>query len=137
MKKILIVLAVVIAISVAYGVYVLPERLDNFQLLQTAKSHELLGYDLVSDRYQVTDPKIKTLDDVLKNLKFTAWDSRHDEPDAITLKKQLFKWPMRYDYTLKISRSSDSKPNPAIELWYVIDGSLIWFNKEQPAPPQP
>ena len=129
MKKTALVLVVIIAALTAYGVYVRPERLENLQLVNTSSTHELLGYDLVSDRYQVKDARIKTTEDVIKNLRFTDWDNRKDDADFVTLQKQLFKWPMRYDYSLKISKPA---ADGSIELWYVIDGSLVWYHKVQP-----
>ena len=141
MKKILIAVAIVIAGLAAWGKYVLPERLDNLPLIQLSKSRELLGYDLVSDRFAARDAG--SIEAFAQTLKADKWNSRPDEPGSVSLKHQIYKWPMRYDYTIRISRPETvdpenlkkvgaTKPGEYIEVWYVIDGSLQWFHKVQP-----
>lgn len=141
MKKILIAIILVAAILFAWGIYALPERLDNFPLIQLSKSHDLLGYDLVSDRYGMKDSR--GIEDIVQVLKAANWSNRRDEDGTVKMTQQVYKWPMRYDYSVRISRgeiaTSDNlekmgaaKPSDFIELWYVIDGSLQWFHKVQP-----
>jgi len=128
------VLVVVVAI-VVFGIHLLPRRIDTLNLERVSRYTDLLGYDLVTAQYLVKDQRVHSLEDVVKSLKIKEWDNKRDDKDSICLKKRIIKWPLRYDYTIKICYASapagagGSQNN--IEMWYLIDGSLVWFPKEQ------
>ena len=138
MKKAgIIALAGTAALVLTYAAFLAPGRLEKIEVAQLHRYRDFFGFDFVSDRYGVKDASLRTMEDVIGQFNLHAWGKRYDATNFVCLKTDVVKWPIRYEYTVKIYRSDKANPEELvtmgvtnamdyIEMWYIIKGKPVW-----------